>query len=1123
MKSRHLLAALALLGLLSAGVMRLRFDVEVLHLLPASSRAVEGLKLYQQNFSTAAELIVTVRAPDADAAEIAAQSVAGSLRARVGSSADVFWQPPWMERPSEGAELVAYAWLNQPPEVFGALTNRLLGPKARETALATRDRLAISLSPGELARAGRDPFNLLESPAAKAEGTFFESPDALFASPDGTFRLVFVQSRLDLAGYEACEAWLDTIKAGVEAARADGAIPPDVVIRYTGRPAFVAEIAGGMQRDITSSIIGTLFIIVALFYGAHRSWRPLFWLVAMLTMILGATLALAGLLLGTLNVVSAGFAAILLGLAGDYGLILFQEHRADPAEPVAEIRRRAGPGIFWSAVTTSGAFLVLIACGLPGLAQLGALVAIGIAVAAVSMLYGYLPPLVKAERAGRAKAFSVFKTPTRFPPLPVKVAWMLTVVLLLAAAFLNCLRPPVLDHSPDPLRPRRSPAYAALEEIRREMAAGADPFWLIIAGRHEQEVAERLEHALPALEEARRSGDIGEFTLPAGLWPRPDFQAANRTAVPSILAAQEEMRQAARAAGFTSEAFELTESVLAIWRSALDSPAVFWPRNEVSRWVFDKFAARKGGQCLALGLVYPPEETVGGGHPSSPGSPGWIQSLPQEGVWVASWTLLGQAVLEVVERDLWRVLLPMALIILATLCLAFRRLPECLLSLAALGVSGAGLLTLMSVAGWSWNLLNLMAIPLLLGVGIDYTLHTQLALRRHGGDVLAVRRTIGRALLLCAGTTVAGFGSLAWSSNAGLASLGKVCATGIAITFLVSVYLLPFWWQRFAGPMPVARSGKPDAAVDGPSSLYRNGPWRWGQRAVTWLPEWTIAFLGRVLVALYWQLNPRRRRTVIENLLPAVGDDKAKATRAARDLFQHFALKIADLWRYETGQSIDVLVSELTGWEHFTAARKTGRGILLLTLHLGNWELGAPLLAARGVKVSVITSDEPDPRLTELRQAARARWGIDTVVIGQDPFAFVEVIRLLDAGGTVALLMDRPASTSATEVQLFGRPFAASIAASELARASGCVLLPVLMPRIGDGYRAEVLPGIPYRRADLGSRVARAELTQQIARLFEPAIRRYLSQWYHFVPLWREGQLDPTRAAASRGSSRSAP
>ena len=80
---------------------------------------------------------------------------------------------------------------------------------------------------------------------------------------------------------------------------------------------------------------------------------------------------------------------------------------------------------------------------------------------------------------------------------------------------------------------------------------------------------------------------------------------------------------------------------------------------------------------------------------------------------------------------------------------------------------------MMAVAGWSWNLLNLMAVPLILGTGVDYSIFMQLALRRHGGDLVLVRRSIGRALLLCGGTAMAGFSSLAWSSNPGMASLGQ--------------------------------------------------------------------------------------------------------------------------------------------------------------------------------------------------------------------------------------------------------------------------------------------------------------------------------------------------------------
>jgi len=124
------------------------------------------------------------------------------------------------------------------------------------------------------------------------------------------------------------------------------------------------------------------------------------------------------------------------------------------------------------------------------------------------------------------------------------------------------------------------------------------------------------------------------------------------------------------------------------------------------------------------------------------------------------------------------------------------------------------------------------------------------------------------------------------------------------------------------------------------------------------------------------------------------------------------------------------------------------------------------------------------------------------IVIGRDPFAFVEIIRRLEAGAAVALLVDRPPETSAEMVELFGRKFATSIAPAELARASGCVLLPVYLPRTDQGYAAHILPQIPYDRAALRSREARHKLTQEIMRAFETPIRQHLDQWYHFVPIW---------------------
>lgn len=288
-----------------------------------------------------------------------------------------------------------------------------------------------------------------------------------------------------------------------------------------------------------------------------------------------------------------------------------------------------------------------------------------------------------------------------------------------------------------------------------------------------------------------------------------------------------------------------------------------------------------------------------------------------------------------------------------------------------------------------------------------------------------------------------------------------------------------------------------------PSRFYGSAVWRLGLALARTMPTASLKWNASALATFYARVFSDRRETVIQNLLPLC-KNRAEAEVVSARLFRQFARKLVDLWRFEAGISVDHLFTDLTGWDHFLAAQKSGRGVLLVTPHLGNWEFGAPLLTRHGYKLHVITLVEPGHGLTELRQAARSRQGIETLVIGRDPFAFVEIIRRLEAGATVALLIDRPPTTSAIQVELFGQPFSASIAAAELARATNCEILPVALPQVGDGYAGHVLPPISYERATLRDRGARQQLTQRIVSALEPVIRAHADQWYHFVPVWKK-------------------
>ncbi len=1097
------------------GLARLRFDVEVLNLLPDELPVVHGLKLYQKHFTSGDELVITLRAPDAETAESASRQLAESLRRETNLVANAVWQAPWQENPDQMAELTAYLWLNQPPETFAQLTNRLAPGKLATVLRETREQLVTTLSPTDIARLGYDPFGLTRVPGSDLGGQESGGHQDGFASADGLFRVVFVQARSSLSNYRAVSGWLNGIKAVVSRCENSPTWPGQVTVRFTGAPAFVTEVATGMERDIKGSALSTLVLIAGLFWWAHRSWRPLLWLLAMLALIVAGTLAAGGLIFGKLNAVSLGFAAILLGLAVDYGLVLYQEWVAEPQLSAREIQRILGPSIFWSALTTAPAFALLNFGGLPGLSQLGSLVAIGILLAAVVMLYLFLPMVVRGRLGQLAKNSDPRVDPktqivNSTKGRSVKLALVATGIIALFAAFILWRAWPRVDHSNSPLSPKHSPAQEAFTELQTEMNRQGQPVLLVISGRDETEVARRLDAASAHLSQAVSNQEALSFMLPTSLWPHTDRQRTNLAAATTLIKEAGAMKAAATQAGFTADALALTENVFRAWELAAGSSGALWPTNQSGRWILRRAVAWTGENCLAVGAIYPGTNDL---------SASTLAKLNPElpDVWLTAWPLLGEALLQHVEHRLWWVVAAMLAMVVVCLWMAFRRWIEVLLSFATLGFSLLVLLAVMGLAGWSWNLMNLMVVPILLGAGVDYTIHIQLALRRHAGNILTMRKVTGRAVFLCAATTVVGFGSNALSSNAGLASLGLVCAVGIAAVYVSAVFLLPAWWQTFVGREPGAQGraleahsisqtqsmpSTLDPRPSTPSSFYRTEIWSLGLWVSRVLPTKLCESLSRGLALLYWCAQPRRREVVIQNLLPVLNGNRQAAERATRKLFQEFAVKVTDLWRYESGAQADQWHTKWDGWEIFAVAQARGKGVLLVTPHLGNWEFGAAFFVQHGFKLLVLTQAEPEQELTALRQASRARRGVETLVVGEDAFAFVEIIKRLQAGATVALLLDRPPPPTAVTVELFGRPFCASIAAAELARASGCALLPTHVVRNAGGYSASLLPEITYDRAALGDRTARIKLTQEILRAFEPAIRQHVTQWYHFVPVW---------------------
>lgn len=785
---------LPLLVPIAIGLTRLHFDAEVFDLLPSDLPVVAGLKLYQENFANARELIITLQGQDSQQVEDAARNIAAALRPHTNWVNSVTWEPPWQEHPDQMSELLGYLWFNQPPKTFNQLLQRFKPAALNEAFAETRQQLATALSPEQIGRLSYDPLRLTQLPgSASGAAPSLGQGQGLFSSPDGTFRVVYVQAQPELRNYRDCDAWLKEIKPLVgDTVAAQG---KTVKVGYTGRPAFVAEVAAGMQRDIIISVGGTSAIIALLFWLAHKRVKPMLWLLALLALVLGSTLALGGLIYGTINVVSMGFAAILLGLAVDYAVVHYQEALVHPQLSIPQIRHAIAPSIFWAATTTITAFLVLNFGGLPGLGQLGTLVGLGVALAAGIMIFEYLPPLFpdRKEPGDAPVILHANGVPPRVSTHEQRAipAFFVTAgILLFSFAVILVLGPPPIDSTANALRPRNSPTYAALDQIQHELNQAHQPLWLIVNGKTVGDVSQKLGQVRTVLQRAVTNEEIVGFTLPVGLWPRPGFQATNRATARRLAGAGEALRSAAKTNGFAARSLALTEGMLGTWRAAASSHGIFWPTNGVSQWILDKVVARTPTNYFALGLV---NAKTNADHLAT-----LAADLPRNDVHLSGWERLGHAIFSKVQANLWKVVSPMICLVLLSLWLAFRRWHEVLLGLAVLVMSGFCLLAAMRMAGWSWNLLDLMGVPLILGTGVDYALFTQLALRRYHGNLVMAYQSVGRALLLCGGTAIAAFISLAWSSNAGMASLGRVCAVGIACNMLISVFLLPIWWLKVA-------------------------------------------------------------------------------------------------------------------------------------------------------------------------------------------------------------------------------------------------------------------------------------------------------------------------------------
>ena len=281
--------------------------------------------------------------------------------------------------------------------------------------------------------------------------------------------------------------------------------------------------------------------------------------------------------------------------------------------------------------------------------------------------------------------------------------------------------------------------------------------------------------------------------------------------------------------------------------------------------------------------------------------------------------------------------------------------------------------------------------------------------------------------------------------------------------------------------------------------------YRFHRFGVRIFPSWAQGFIIALFTSFFFVALRRIRDAIAANLVPVLGPCGwlGRQARIFRTMWT-FAWCLSE--RYERLSTRRTFRMSADGMEHWRSLTGSGQGFILVTAHIGNWEVGSMLPASEEQrKVNVVREAEGDPRAQRFISdlIRRAACGNYITHFAEDPRLGMTLLDALRAGEIVALQGDRPRAGGRTvEASLFGESFALPVGPAALARAAEVPILPVFIFREGRRrYRAAIRPLIRVARtADRQADLEGAVLA--IAAELEWAIAREPHQWFCFRKLW---------------------
>jgi KDO2-lipid IV(A) lauroyltransferase len=267
------------------------------------------------------------------------------------------------------------------------------------------------------------------------------------------------------------------------------------------------------------------------------------------------------------------------------------------------------------------------------------------------------------------------------------------------------------------------------------------------------------------------------------------------------------------------------------------------------------------------------------------------------------------------------------------------------------------------------------------------------------------------------------------------------------------------------------------------------------------LPYKGVLWLGKNLGKLYYHIAARQRRRALQQMQESLGISYEAAEEKIASLFVKLGQTFLEMLYMpvlnpETMQQYATIENR-----HYLAdAVAQGRGVVLLTAHMGNWEWLGAFLALAGFPLAAVIKRQPNDQHTRILNEYRQLVGIE--IFARGTTELVSAARALKKGKILGFLADQDAGTSGLFIEFLGKMSSTPTGPTIFAKKFKAPVVPAFIVRKPEGGHRVILLE-PFYYEDTGNEAEDIyNMTAKMSRIIEDTIRQYPDEWLWFQKRW---------------------